>query len=679
MMTKKLKTNFFLGYSILAIIICSLVFVSVLQFMSFERQAKYVTEDIAYALKLASDVKSHIYMLRTAVEKFIYKAIESDKIEAETTIKELQKHIEQDFQSMLLFCSKNDVALIQKKMRTYFDNFSKISVRISAVQYNAERLEKESFEITDHFKTLIGDANNRSTSMLLAQSFTQFANAVSDIQHFMFFQKKEDAQKALNKLKVIVDQFSNFEQYEDFMFMIDDYRDNFDGFIDVRKKLDTEIHKTLLPLAPEIVNMAVDMTDKGWAEMEQSRILIKQKASKTKKLIIILGALTLFLGFLMGVIMSGQIIKPINKLVQYATQVSKGDLSTTISLNTSDEIRKINDAINVIVSNFKTIVSDIIHNSHQLSASSDELVGISGSLSKNANEMQSQSENVATTSIQMTHNISTIATSIHQMNANVKDVSISSEEMSTDIQSIKDAIETLSMSMSVIDETAVKAANTAGQAKKYADNARQIIGQLGESAENIGEVTKMIKRIADKTNLLALNASIEAAAAGEFGKGFGVVANAIQQFADQSNNAAEDIATSISSVQEDVHRAIDAISDVYGIMEDLNNFSKITQTDVDGQLKITENIFSDISSAMNKTENVTMAIRELSKGIDVISINSNNAADGINNVADKIKHVSVEAKKTASIARNVQSANTELSIMSEKLMGLVNHFKVEQM
>jgi methyl-accepting chemotaxis protein len=678
MLKNNLKTNFILGYSILTIIICSLVVVSVFQFISFEKQAKYVTEDIAYALKIASDIKSHIFSLRTDVEKFIYKAFERDKLEAESSIEKLRAFIDQDLKALFLFCTKKDVEFIRNKIKSYSDIFSNISVRISALQYNAFRLKKDHLEITNNFKTIIISSSDKMSSLILTHAFTQFVNAVSDVQNFIYFHNENDAQMALSKLKVIVDQLSACEQCQDLQFMIDDYRDNFDGFIDVSLKLDNEIYQTLLPLAPEIVNLAVNITNKGWAEMERSRDMINKKAGKSKKLIIILGSLTIFLGFLMGIIMSGQIIKPVNNLVRYATQVSEGDLSTTISLNNSDEIRKINDAINVIVSNFKAIVSDIINNSNQLADTSDELVGISGSLWENANEMQAQSEDVASTSIQMTNYMGTIASSIHQMNANVKEVTLSSEEMSVDIQSIKDAIESLTMSMSEIDKSAIKGADTAGKAKTHADNARQIINQLGLSAEKIGEITKMIKHIADKTNLLALNAAIEAAAAGEYGKGFGVVANAIQQFADQSNNAAENIAVSISEVQDNIHKAVDSISDFSGVMEDLYTFSEVIQQGVEGQQKITEKIFSDISSAMTKTENTTFSMREFSEGIEVISINSNDAAEGVNVVADKIKHVNQAAKKTASIVKNVQSSTTALSQISDQLMALVNHFKVEK-
>ncbi|ETR74033.1 MAG: methyl-accepting chemotaxis protein [Candidatus Magnetoglobus multicellularis str. Araruama] len=678
MLTKNLKTNFILGYSILTIITFSLVVVSVFQFISFEKQAKYVTEDIAHALKIASDIKSHIFSLRTAVEKFIYKAIESDKLEAEATIKKIDTFIAQDLKSLLLFCKKKDVELIQEKISSYIESFSNISVRITALQYNAQRLKKDHLDITNSFKNIIISPDNKFFSMILTHAFTQFVNAVSDIQHFMYFHNGDDAQIALEKLKVIIDQLSSCDQCEDIQFMIDDYRDNFDGFIDVSLKLDDEIYQKLLPLAPEIVNLAVDITNNGWSKMERSKNLINIKAEKTKKIIIILGSLTICLGFLMGIIMSRQILKPVKKLVQYATQVSEGDLSTTISLNTSNEIRKINDAINIIVSNFKNIVSDIINNSQQLASASDKLVGISGSLSENASEMQSQSEDVASTSTQMSNNMSTIAESIHQMNANVREVTLSSEEMSIDIQSIKDAIKTLTISMSEIDKTAIKGADTAGKAKLYAANAMKIIDQLGISADNIGEVTKIIKHIADKTNLLALNAAIEAAAAGEYGKGFGVVANAIQQFADQSNNAAEKIAVSISEVQDNIHNAVDAISDVAGVMEHLYTFSEVIQKDVDGQQKITENIFSDISSAMTKTENAAFLMREFSEGIEVISFNTSDAAAGVNTVADKIKHVNLAAKKTALIVENVQFSTTALSQMSDQLMALVNHFKVEK-
>jgi methyl-accepting chemotaxis protein len=673
-----LKTKFGICYFVLSSIICGLIVISVVQFMSFERQEKYIVEDIAYALKLASDVKSHIFSLRTDVEKFIYKSIETDKIKAEKSIKKINKLMELDFTPMMLFCPEKDILLIQKKIRTYIENFSNTSIRLSAIQHNAERLQKDSFEITSTFKMLIVDTkNSRLSNSIITHAFTQFVNAISDVQNYFYYHNEDDAQMVLSKLLVIINQLSSCKKCEDIHFLIDDYRDNFEGFVDVRQKMDEEINKTLLPLAPEIVKMAVHITNKGWSEMEHSKYRIKNEAEKTRKVIVLFGMMAIILGLIMAIFLSGQIFKPVNKLVAYATQVSEGDLSADIDMNASDEMRKLSDAIRTMVNNFKTIVSDIIQKSNQLAEASEALVGISASMSENACEMQTQSEDVANTSIHMTTNISAIASSIHQMNSNVKDVATSSEEMNSDIQSIKNAIKTLSHSMSSIDEKAVKGADTAGRAKKFASDARKIINQLGLSAENIGDITKMMMHIADKTNLLALNAAIEAAAAGEYGRGFGVVANAIQQFSDQSNQAAEDIATSIWDVQDKIHLAIQSISDVYGIMEELFGFTEEVQNDVDGQLKITEQIFSDISSAMNKTENVTTSMKDLSKGINVVSLNTNDAADGVNKVSDKINNVSNVSKNSASIVNHVRTETTELSRMSEKLMALVNHFKVD--
>ena len=678
MISNNLKTKFGICYFVLSSIICGLIFMSVLQFLSFEKKAKYIVEDIAYALKLASDVKSHIFSLRTAVEKFIYKSIETDKNKAEKSIKKINKLMELDFTPMMLFCPEKDILKIQNKIRTYIKNFTNTSVRLSAIQHNAERLKKDSLEITSTFKMLIVDTkNSKLSNSIVTHAFTQFVNAVSDVQNYFYYHNEDDAQMVLSKLLVIINQLSFCEECEDIHFLIDDYRDNFQGFVDVRQKLDEEINKTLLPLAPEIVKMAVHITNKGWSEMEHSKYLIKNEAEKTRKVIVLFGMMAIILGLIMAYFLSGQIFKPINKLVAYATQVSEGDLSAEIDMNASDEMRILSDAIRTMVNNFKTIVSDIIQKSNQLAEASEALVGISASMSENACEMQTQSEDVASTSIHMTTNISAIASSIHQMNSNIKDVASDSEEMNSDIQSIKNAIKMLSHSMSSIDQKAINGADTASKAKISASNAREIINQLGISAENIGDITKMMMHIADKTNLLALNAAIEAAAAGEYGRGFGVVANAIQQFADQSNQAAEDIATSIWDVEDKIHQAIQSISDVYGIMEELFGFTQEIQADVDGQFKITGQIFTDISSAMNKTENVTTSMKDLSKGIHVVSLNTNDAADGVNKVADKINNVSTAAKNTVAIVNNVKTSTTELSLMSERLMALVNHFKVD--
>jgi methyl-accepting chemotaxis protein len=680
MFFNQLKTRIYLGYFSLSFIIVCLVCISIYQFISFEKQVKYVTEDIAISVKTATEIRSQILSLRTAVEKYIYKRLKSDELSADKLIEQIKLLIKNDFERMRRFGKETDFVTMNNKIKAYMENFKNVAVRVFAAHYNTQLIQKNAMEIIDHFNELMVSSNhNKQLVSSIVNIFTRFVNVSSEIQYYIFFHQSDHAQQAILNLNQIIDQINTLpkKEFDDLLFLIEDHLDTFEGFMDVVNQLDKEIDRTLLPLAPEIVNMTQRITDAGWKEMDHSRHLIDSKARKSKNVLCIFGIVAILLGLIMGPFLSGQIFRPINELVNYASKVSGGDLSITRKIHTSYEISKLNKAINVMVSNFRTIVSDIITKSNQLSSESEQLVAISMSLSQNASETQLQSENVAETSSNMTESINTIASAISQMNTNIRKVSLSSEDMSTDIQTITVDIEKLTESMTTIDKTASKGTNTAKEAKRYAEGARQLFDKLGKSADKIGSVSRLIKRIAEKTNILAINASIEASSAGKYGQGFAVVAKSIHEFADQSNHAANDIATRISDVQNDIHKAIGAIADISNILANLFSDSELIQLDVDNQLKITENIFSNISSAKDKTKHVTQSVHEIAEGIDTISENAKNTASDVNIVARNTSSVSIATKQTVEIIKEVQLSTNELSQMAEHLMQLVNHFKIE--
>ncbi|KPA08906.1 Methyl-accepting chemotaxis protein [Candidatus Magnetomorum sp. HK-1] len=426
----------------------------------------------------------------------------------------------------------------------------------------------------------------------------------------------------------------------------------------------------------DYINEDIAVSIKITTEVQSTILSLGIMAHTTKFLISIIGAVIILLGLTLGFLLSRQVLTPIEKLVQYTERVSKGELSKINEFQSNDEFRSIYRAINIIVSNFKKIVTDISQNSKELSKASENIVNIAGSLSNNSEQMLFKSEKVANASYKMTTNINKIASSITEMSNNIKNVSISSSEISGEVQSITQSIESMSNSMSAIDTAATKGMKIAVNARSSTNNASRIINNLGASADEIGEVINMIKRIADKTNLLALNAAIEAASAGEYGKGFAVVSNAIQKFADQSNNAAENIAVSISGVQEDILKAINAIAEVSVITEEMLTSTEIITNDVEIQLFISDTILSNISNANDRTNDVAASIGDLSQSVNSISDKAENVASGANHVTDNIKGVSIAAREFADKVQQVKTSANQLSNISEDLMMLINIFNI---
>ncbi len=187
----------------------------------------------------------------------------------------------------------------------------------------------------------------------------------------------------------------------------------------------------------------------------------------------------------------------------------------------------------------------------------------------------------------------------------------------------------------------------ATSAVKTADSTNATITKLGQSSTEIGKVIKVITSIAQQTNLLALNATIEAARAGEAGKGFAVVATEVKELAKQTAKATEDISQKIEAIQTDTKEAVEAIGQITGVINRIND--------------IQNTIASAVEEQTATTSEISRNIAETAKG----------AAD----IAKNIGHVAQNAQSTTTGASSTLQAADELARMAVELQKLLSKFK----
>jgi methyl-accepting chemotaxis protein len=225
-------------------------------------------------------------------------------------------------------------------------------------------------------------------------------------------------------------------------------------------------------------------------------------------------------------------------------------------------------------------------------------------------------------------------------------VSAASEQSAASVQTIASAIEEVSTSIAEIGEQAGKSSGQTSSGRERATRVNEQVRGLKGTATRIGEVISLIQAVAEQTNLLALNATIEAARAGEAGKGFAVVASEVKELAGQSAKAAEEISVQISQIQSQVDGAVTGVEDVASIIAEL------------------EGIAVSISSAV---EQQRAATEEISKSIQDVS-------SGTRETTRNIAGVSEAAVETGSAATRVVAASEQLSGQSEQLQRSVTRF-----
>lgn len=271
-------------------------------------------------------------------------------------------------------------------------------------------------------------------------------------------------------------------------------------------------------------------------------------------------------------------------------------------------------------------------------------------LASTSQQMSTNISVVATAAEEISSNINTCAATTEEISSNMSNVATTVEEMSSNLATIDTALRELSAAISGIADNTREGAAVAGHAAQVSDATSETMSSLGKSAEEIGKVTSVIQIIAQQTNLLALNAAIEAASAGEAGKGFAVVANEVKELAKQTTAATEDIAVKIQSIQANTARAVQAIRDVTGIINKINELQGVTAKTVEQQKNATHEISRNVSEAV--------------AGITQISKNVNEAADGATQASKSISEIAAGANE---VARNVAEAAAGANDLTTKI------------
>ena len=220
-------------------------------------------------------------------------------------------------------------------------------------------------------------------------------------------------------------------------------------------------------------------------------------------------------------------------------------------------------------------------------------------------------------------------------------VSQSSSNASQNVQTVSAATHELAASVTQIGQQISSTKDIASKASKAADATNEKVNSLNSAAQKIDEVVTLIQAIAEQTNLLALNATIEAARAGEAGKGFAVVASEVKELATQTSRATEEISTQISGIQNSTQEAVTAIDAITKTMREVNEYTISIAVAIDQQETATSEISQSLSNASKDTDSVVDSMKEMAISVAETNKSSSEvrtASDEVDTLVADMRH-----------------------------------------
>ncbi|MBF0537355.1 MAG: methyl-accepting chemotaxis protein [Nitrospirae bacterium] len=325
---------------------------------------------------------------------------------------------------------------------------------------------------------------------------------------------------------------------------------------------------------------------------------------------------------------------PIVRGMETMKEVAQGNLAIDIEVDSADEIGHLLLAIRDTVERLREMITMIKTSADSIATASEELSANSKQMSVGINEQATRSTQIATASTEMSQTASDIA----------QNTSFISESVETTARVAADGA-------SIVNQSVDMVRAIAGTVQESS----QFVTSLGERSMKIGDIINVIKDIADQTNLLALNAAIEAARAGEQGRGFAVVADEVRKLAERTSKATSEIGEMIGNIQHEVKATVNSMNDVTQKVETGVGHVTMAGDSLRDIVQNVKNLQGLVQSIATATEEMSSVSETIQKDIEAVANISNEASAGSDQIAQ---------------------SSSDLAQLSVDLQQIIDQFKV---
>jgi methyl-accepting chemotaxis protein len=509
--------------------------------------------------------------------------------------------------------------------------------------------------------------NNRAIdSYTLESMLTKDANKYEELMN--------EIEKARNENATFIEQYEKLHLFPEAIELLKTYKTDLKGYQEARqealdlaavnKNEDAYIYYNEVVIEKRtVVNEVISKLQEF--SVENAERINKEDSDKVHTASLILFTVIIsgiVLSIFIGLFITRIIVKPIKQIQLLMEHAENGDFRIGGTYQSKDEIGQLVRSFNNMIEGLRGIIKTVSETSELVAASSEEL-------SASAEQNSRASEHISSTIQELAAGTDHQVRNVEESNQAINEIASYSEQITknADYMAIS-ANQTFNMSMDG-KESIDKVKRQMNLINDNVSGLGSAITGLSERSIEIGRINEVITAIAAQTNLLALNAAIEAARAGEHGKGFAVVADEVRKLAEQSAISAKQITNLIAVIQNDTNQTIHSMNSTTKEVE-----SGITVVEEAG--KSFEKIEDSIKEVVLQINDVTGAINQLSSGTSQVATSIKIVKEIAEESAAKNQNVSAATEEQLASIEEIETSSTNLAKMSEQLQLLIRKFTV---